>query len=159
MADVRKLFRKAFGAALRSGFSKDEAEDAVQEAFLRVHQYERGNHIQSKEAVLMTATINILRDAKRRKQRAPFEANQMDLDEIFDRAPGPADVLLARTRLLRAADGLAQLNEKSRRILLARRLDDLSVIEIARREGMTISAVEKQIARATFKLMSWMDGW
>jgi RNA polymerase sigma-70 factor (ECF subfamily) len=40
-----------------------------------------------------------------------------------------------------------------------RRLDDLSYAEIARRERMSVAAVEKQVARATLQLMRWMNGW
>ncbi len=40
-----------------------------------------------------------------------------------------------------------------------RRLDNLSYAEIAEAEGMTVAAVEKQVARATLQLMEWMEEW
>lgn len=137
----------------------EDAEDAVQEAFLRVHQYEQNHQIRSEEGILVTVATNVSIDQLRRRQLAPFERRQRNLTEIFDSAPGPYEILYAKVRLQRAYEGLQHLNERTRRILLARRLDNISVAEIAKREGMTVAAVEKQIARATLKLMTWMEGW
>ncbi|MFN3817234.1 sigma factor-like helix-turn-helix DNA-binding protein, partial [Brevundimonas sp.] len=45
------------------------------------------------------------------------------------------------------------LPERTRRILLKRRLDNMSYAEIAMSEDMTVAAVEKTVARATLQLM------
>jgi RNA polymerase sigma-70 factor (ECF subfamily) len=59
----------------------------------------------------------------------------------------------------RLSVGLGRLNDKTRAILLAHRADGLSYQEIARRHGVSVSAVEKQIAKATMQLTAWMEGW
>ena len=44
-------------------------------------------------------------------------------------------------------------------MLLSQRLEGLSYAEIAHRHGVSVSAVEKQIARSVLFLMDWMEGW
>jgi RNA polymerase sigma-70 factor (ECF subfamily) len=55
--------------------------------------------------------------------------------------------------------GLGRLNEKTRDIFLAHRIDGLSYQEIARQHRLSISSVEKHIAKATLVMTSWMEGW
>ena len=74
--------------------------------------------------------------------------------EIVDTAPDPSRILEARVRLQQVAADLAQLPERTRRILLKRRLENMSYAEIAASEEMTVAAVEKTVARATLQLMN-----
>jgi len=43
--------------------------------------------------------------------------------------------------------------------LLAHRVDGLTYREIADQHGLSISTVEKHIAKATMQLITWMEGW
>ncbi|HEX6866719.1 MAG TPA: sigma-70 family RNA polymerase sigma factor, partial [Caulobacteraceae bacterium] len=78
---------------------------------------------------------------------------------LADSSPGPDEVLQGRDRLRRLREGLEALKPRTRDMLLAQRLEGLSYAEIAAREGVSVSAVEKQIARAVLFLMDWMEGW
>ena len=144
---------------LKRGVSPDDAEDLVHEAFLRMRRYEEAHVVRSREAVLIRTAVNISIDTARQSRRSPFIGTSDTIERIVDLAPQPDAVARARAQLRHARIGLDRLPERSRRILLSRRLDDLGVAEIAQREGMTVAAVEKQIARATLQLMKWMDGW
>jgi RNA polymerase sigma-70 factor (ECF subfamily) len=42
---------------------------------------------------------------------------------------------------------------------MAKRVDELSYGDIAAREGITVAAAEKRVARAVLFLAKWMDGW
>lgn len=151
--------RKAKSALLRRGTPIDDADDLVQQAFLNIEKYRKATSVRSHEAILIKAAINLSIDHARRERRTPFAAGLDSAADVFDNCPGPHEVLEARAKLELVKRGLAQLSEKTRRILLARRIDDLSVSEIAYRENMTVAAVEKQIARGTLALMKWLDGW
>ena len=158
MPNLAEMLAKARRAVLRRGVSEEDADELVQDAFLKIEQYERVHTARSKEAMLVTAAINLSIDRARRKARAPF----VDLDDIHaiaDRTPDPAQIVEEQARLRHAAEGLAQLPERTRRILLQRRLDDLSYAQIAASENMSVAAVEKQVARATLQLMQWMAEW
>jgi RNA polymerase sigma factor (sigma-70 family) len=55
-------------------------------------------------------------------------------------------------------EAFAAMPRKQREIFLAHRLDDLSYAEIAERTGLTLRQVERQIAKALYKLCKQMDG-
>jgi RNA polymerase sigma-70 factor (ECF subfamily) len=66
----------------------------------------------------------------------------------------PKDLDLLR----RLEDAVASMPRKQREIFLAHRLDDMSYAEIARRTGLSVKEVERQMARAIAKLCKQMDG-
>ena len=51
------------------------------------------------------------------------------------------------------------MNDKTRAIFLAHRVDGLSYQEIARIHGLSISSVEKHVAKAALMVTGWMEGW
>jgi RNA polymerase sigma-70 factor (ECF subfamily) len=60
--------------------------------------------------------------------------------------------------LRRLEEAVAAMPRKQREIFLAHRLDDMSYAEIASRTGLTVRQVERQMARAIYKLCKQMDG-
>jgi len=78
---------------------------------------------------------------------------------IVDTAPGTEDVLLSRERLRRLSECVARMNDKTRAIFLAHRLDGMSYQEIGRLHGLSISGVEKHVAKAVLLITGWMEGW
>jgi len=60
--------------------------------------------------------------------------------------------------LRRLENAVASLPRLQREIILARRLDDMSYVEIADRTGLTIRQVERHMAKAIYKLTKQMDG-
>ncbi len=155
---LAEMLSKAKGVVRRRGASEEDAEELVQEAFLKVEQYDRTHGARSKEALLVTTAVNLAIDRARRRARTPY-AQADDIQAIADRRPDPAQIVEQQARLRHAAEGLARLPERTRRILLKRRLENMSYLEIAGAEGMSVAAVEKQVARATLRLMEWMEGW
>lgn len=60
--------------------------------------------------------------------------------------------------LRRLEEAIASMPRVQREIFLAHRLDDLSYAEIAQRTGLSVKQVERQMARAIYKLCKQMDG-
>lgn len=158
MAGLVDMLAKAKRAVMRRGVTEQDADELVQEAYLKIERYERDQSARSREALLVTAAVNLSIDRRRREARAPF-AEIGELHQIADSTPDPAQIIEQQRRLEHARAGLETLPERTRRILLRRRLDGSSYAEIAADEGMSVAAVEKQVARATLQLMQWMDGW
>jgi RNA polymerase sigma-70 factor (ECF subfamily) len=157
---VEKVWKKARLAIVRRGVPADDADDHVQEAFLRLERYEREHEVQSREAFVMRAAANLTVDRARRSMASPIgPIGELDLAEIASPDALPDEQAESRARLAHLEKGLAALPEQVRRILLMRRMDGLSFKEIAVAEGLSVSAVEKKVARATLTLMKWMDGW
>lgn len=155
MATLTEMLRKARRAVLRQGISDQDADELVHEAFLKVEAYQRAHAVQSQEGLLVRTAVNLSIDRQRRAGRLPL-ADGARLYEIPDTAPDPARIMEARSRLRQVAAGLDRLPERTRRILLKRRLENMSYADIARSEDMSVAAVEKLVARATLQLMTWM---
>jgi RNA polymerase sigma-70 factor (ECF subfamily) len=83
------------------------------------------------------------------------------LDDVvlIDTTPSAEAVLLARERVARLSVCLGRLSDKTREIFLSHRIDGLSYQEIARERRLSISTVEKHVAKATLQLTRWMEGW
>jgi len=157
MSQLNEILRRARTVLRRRGVTEQDAEDLVHEAFLKVERYERKHAVRSQEALLVKVAVNLSIDEDRRERRAPFSAG--NVFSIADATPDPEQILQSQARLKHAALGLAQLPERTRRILLRRRLDGANYATIAKEEGMSIPAVEKQVARATLEMMNWMEQW
>lgn len=159
MPAIKDTINKLRLLMIRRGVQADDAEDVVQEAFARLEAYTRAHEVRSKEAFLVTAATNIVRDMARRRRVEPFGDTSHDLELFPDGTPGPDEIARAQERLRRAEAGLARLDPQVRRVLIAQRLEGRSFSEIAASEGLSVSAVEKQVARAVMFLVKWMDGW
>ena len=159
MNAITRMLKKARSAVLRRGVAPDDADDIVQEAYARMEAYTRAHDVRSQEAFLVNAAVNISRDQARRRAREPFSSAPYDVDLFADGSPQPEEIVRAQERLRRAKMGLEQLDERTHRWLLAQRLDGMTYAQIAAREGLSVTTVEKQVARAVIFLIKWMDGW
>lgn len=124
----------------------------------RLACYSRERTVAEPEAFLMRAALNLSIDAYRLNSS---RGEEVVLDEavLIDTSPGVEAVALARERMTRLIGCLGRLNTKTRDIFLAHRVDGMSYQEIARQHRLSVSAVEKHIARATLAITSWMEGW
>jgi len=155
MATLADILKKARRAVVRQGIADQDADELVHEAYLKVEAYRREHAVRSQEALLVRAAVNLSIDRQRRASRLPLAEGTM-LYELPDEAPDPARIMEARARLRQVAAGLDRLPERTRRILLKRRLENMSYSEIAASEDMSVAAVEKLVARATLQLMNGM---
>jgi RNA polymerase sigma-70 factor (ECF subfamily) len=58
----------------------------------------------------------------------------------------------------RLEDAVSAMPRKQREIFLAHRLDEMSYAEIASHTGLSVRQVERQMAKAIYKLCKQMDG-
>jgi RNA polymerase sigma factor (sigma-70 family) len=152
------VFSRVRSALMRRGRTEHEADDLVQEAWIRLATYEREQEVERPEAFLMQAALNLSIDAQRVRRTRGEEVLLEDV-VLVDATPSAESVLLGKERLARLGVCLGRLNETSRSILLAHRLDGMSYQEIAKARGLSVSAVEKHIAKATLLLTNGMEGW
>lgn len=145
-------------ALRRRGRTADDADDLVQEAWVRLAVYERDTPVAKPEAFLMRAALNLSIDAHRARALWGERVLAEELP-LVDTAPGAEATVLARERLARLGLCLGQLSERTRTIYLENRIDGMSYLQVAQRHGLSVSAVEKHIARATMLVTRWMEGW
>lgn len=147
------------GALRRRGQNEHEAEDLVQEAWLRLARYEEGAQpVERPAAFLMRTALNLSIDAHRARAS---RGEQVLLDDVMliDTTPSAEEILLAKERMDRLMIGLGRLSEKTRAVFLAHRVDGLAYTEIAKLHGISVATVHHHIAKATLRLTSWMEGW
>ena len=149
---------RAVRALRRRGRSVHDAEDLVQEAWIRLACYSREQTVAEPEAFLMRTALNRSIDAYC-VNGSRGEPVVLDEALLVDTAPGVEAIALARERMTRLSGCLSRLNTKTRDIFLAHRVDGLTYQEIARQHRVSVSAVEKHIARATLAITCWMEGW
>ena len=145
-------------ALMRRGRSSHEAEDLVQEAWVRLASYQRDRVVDEPEAFLMRIALNLSIDAHRTRISHGEEVAVEDV-VLLDMAPSIESIVLARERVARMTQCLARLSDKTREIFLAHRVDGMSYKAIAENHGLSISTVEKHVAKATLQVVTWMQGW
>jgi RNA polymerase sigma-70 factor (ECF subfamily) len=156
--DWPRVFSRVKAALRLRGRTGHDAEDLVQEAFVRLANYERQNVVEKPEAFLMTTAINLSTDSYRARA-IRGEQVLLEDDVLVDTAPGIEEVMLSRERIERLSECLQRLPEKTRNIFLAHRVEGLAYKEIARLHGLSVSSVEKHMAKAMLMLSNGMEGW
>jgi len=161
--DWRAVLARVKSALMHRGCTSDDADDLAQEAFLKLICYELDHKVERPDAFLMRTALNLSIDAYRvqRNRGERVLLDEMTLDDLVwaDTAPTAEATLLKKERLARLADSLVDVGAKTRRIYLAHRMDGMKYQEIAQLHGLSVSAVEKHIAKATMAVTRWMEGW
>ena len=152
------IYARVRSALMRRGRTPHEAEDLVQEAWIRMACYEREHPVKQPEAFLMRTALNLSIDAHRLSVSHGEEVAVEDV-VLIDVAPSIDDLVLAKERMARLSICLRRLSPKTRDILLSYRLEGLTYQEIASRHGLSVSSVEKHVARAMVQLSAWMEDW
>jgi len=146
LSRLRRRLQKLLRTRTRS---PEDAEDVIQDAFLRLQvYYSKGGEVREPEAFLVrTATrlaINSGRDAGRRS-RAEQRINELPSIEM---EPAPEDFLAAEEAVAAMERRLRSVHPCTREVFLLHRVDGLSYAQIAKLYGLTSKAVERRIARA-----------
>jgi RNA polymerase sigma-70 factor (ECF subfamily) len=142
--------RRVLRIALRLLNNPQDAQDAAQEAFLRLYKHFADlDETRGYEAWLFRVTVNVCRDIARGRQRS------VALEDVSEpAAPQPdayhdAERAQRREMILR---GLNCLGEKERTALVLRDVEGLSTREVAGILGSSENTVRSQICTARLKL-------
>lgn len=156
--NLKTTFANIRAALQRRGNSAQDAEDLVQEAWVRLACYEREQAVTQPEAFMMRTALNLSIDAHRTSSGRGEHVLLEDV-VLIDTTPPIEAVLLAKERMDRLTQGLGRLSERTRDVFLAHRLDGLPYAEIAKLHGISVTTVHHHIAKATLRLTGWMEGW
>jgi RNA polymerase sigma factor (sigma-70 family) len=160
--DWKRACSSLMGALRHRGCSAQDAEDLIQEACLKLLRYEQQHEVAQPDAFLMRAALNLAIDAQRTRRNHgwPVELDEVMLDELLHADPGQSAeaVVLARERILQVSRCLARLKPRTRDIFLAHRLQEKTYAEIAAAYGLSISAIEQHVVRATIAVMQSEEG-
>lgn len=161
---VARYRRPLMSFFLRRVEGREAAEDLTQEVFLRIVRRDEPVPSDNPETFIFRIAANLLRDRARRslthriadhdsldEADAPFGgAGPLARNLVEDR--GPERVLLSQESLTEVLKALDELGGRTRDIYLLCRVDRMKQRDIAALYGMTVSAVEKHVAKAGLHL-------
>lgn len=138
----------------RRGRTREEAEDLIQEAYLRVHEYcEHGGEAREPERVLVRTVMRLSMNYERDRRDHLHVRQRVEELALLDPGPAAEDVLAGQLALQRISGLLDSLEPRSRQAFLLHRVDGLTYAQIAKHMGISVSAVEKHIAWAMAVLL------
>jgi len=129
-----------------------DAEDVVQESYLRALKFFSGFRGGSSRPWLLTIVRNTCYTWMRRNR---MEEPGLELDEeiyVDSNSPSPEAILLAAARSDIVHRALEQLPAEFREIVILRELEGLSYKEIAEVAGVPVGTVMSRLARARARL-------
>jgi len=140
------LYRVAYSVTRNAG----EAEDVVQETFLRVlrHQH-RLAELRDPRVWLIRITWNLVLDRKRRNKTRPETQDVEELVRILPAGDMSADnTLISAQQHARILGLIDKLPAKEREVILLSAVEELSTVEIASVLNTTESTIRSRIFRA-----------
>ena len=153
---MRTNEKQVLGTALRLMGNLEDAQDAAQEAFLRLYKsLNRLPDIQEIKPWLYRVTVNVCNDMHRARRRRGWEP--LSGPELASSQPDPelAWVHQERSHLVEMA--LKTLPEKERAAVVLRDMQGLSTREVAEILGSSEVTVRSQICVARGKLKKFTD--
>ena len=162
-SDVARQFRDMRGKLLawfrRRVPDPSEAEDLLQDSFLRVTQRHGDDAVANFEGYLYSTAESVLADRRRRRVVRSADAHvPLEPDGHRTEDADALRALLAKEKLRRAAAALTSLPERTRTVFILRRIEGMRYLEIATRLHISVSAVEKHMARAVEHLLLNVEG-
>ena len=136
---LKRIARRTGGAS--------NAEDLMHSAFVRMEEYRANRPVTNPAAFLVRTAVNIHIDDYRYNQRV-YGKTRSEPPDYIDLGTQADDLVAAKELLSRLVSGINQLPDRTREIFLMHRIDKLQYSHIAQRQGISVSAVEKHMAKA-----------
>jgi RNA polymerase sigma-70 factor, ECF subfamily len=154
-----ELYDKVYDLAYRLTGAPHDAEDVVQEAFMRIHRALPGFRGESKlSSWAYRITVNAFHDSKRTRssEEMPIEAEKMESSgqgELSSAQGSIDDQVIAKMEDEEIRRALKRLAETDRVVFTLSALERLSHAEIAEITGKTPAAVKTALSRARKKII------
>lgn len=158
--------KKALSFTYRMLKDASDAEDAAQEAFLRVFdKIDTFRESSSFSTWFYTILNNICLDILRKRTRAAdtVSINQTSSEndeyelQIEDSAPGPYEQLQKSTAQELLEDALTKLSDEHRAVIIMRDINGLDYEEIAKVLDVSLGTVKSRISRARLALRKILE--
>jgi RNA polymerase sigma-70 factor (ECF subfamily) len=142
---LKRLLRRMTGSA-------EAAEDIVHDAVLKLH----GRDMSGNDVGLLVRTAqNLARDAMRAEKVRSAYAGSVMAEQLSSGPIAPDEVIAGQQELNDLLTALKTLPERTRRIFLMSKVDEMTYPEIARTLRVSVSTVEKEMVSALEFCRAW----
>ena len=133
----------------------DEAEDVLQDLFLKLNRTDPAQEVQNPTAYLFRMALNLARDHRRERSRARTrDSDWVDARYMMAGTEPVADIpsaeagYHAKQRLAAIRAAIDELSPQCRRVFLLHKFEGLSHADVAQQVGISRSTVEKHMNTA-----------
>jgi RNA polymerase sigma-70 factor (ECF subfamily) len=159
-ADLEAIYRRDLGLLLlivrRVLRSSADAEDIVQDAFLRVWRAIGDGLVRSPRAVLFKTAYNLALNHLRNRRLREAEQNTV-VDERVDDAPSAEATLILMEDMRACREAFDLLPVRCKQALSLRVVEELSYKEMSDRLGLSVSTIEKHFVRGRRLARSFLE--
>ncbi len=147
--EVLPFEARFLSAARRLVRNPDDARDLLQEVFTRLFVLEGWAEIANPRAYVLRMLKNLAIERIRRSHIIEFQhLADVEAPNLVDEGPDPYRSAEAQERVQRIRTVLESMPAEYRAVLIQRRFEDRPLSTIARETGMSVSTLEKRLARA-----------
>lgn len=129
----------------------EERNDILQEAFLKAFAAEMTTPVRDAKAFLFRVAKNLaITEMTRKARRETDYLEDLSVSEVLEdeRSGSVEGHIDGRRKLFVLSQALARLPEECQRVFLMRKVEELRVKQIATRLSVSVSTVEKRLAKA-----------
>lgn len=157
LADEVQPHEAALRGYLRSKFPSIEADDVVQESYLKLLKARTSGHVISAKAFLFTVARNTAINIFRRRQfYSDATVNELPAWRVLDGGPDAAESANAQFQLELAIEAIGTLPKRCRDVVTLIVADRLGYAEIASRLGLSEATVRVQTAKGIEKIADYI---
>ncbi len=154
---VERHSRNAFRLAHRLTGNEQDAEDVVQESFIRAYRQlgrfeSRANFGTWLYRIVANCSVDLIRVRQSRRDQSRAESLDEAADIASNAAPGPERLARSTEIERHVASALSQLSPLERAAFTLRHYEGRSIDEIGRMLGLGTSATKHSVFRAVRKL-------
>jgi RNA polymerase sigma-70 factor (ECF subfamily) len=154
---VERHSRNAFRLAHRLTGNEQDAEDVVQESFIRAYRQlgrfeSRANFGTWLYRIVANCSVDLIRVRQSRRDQSRAESLDEAADIASNAAPGPERLARSAEIERHVASALSQLSPLERAAFTLRHYEGRSIDEIGRMLGLGTSATKHSVFRAVRKL-------
>jgi RNA polymerase sigma factor (sigma-70 family) len=137
--------------------NRAEAEDLIQEVFLRLARRADFQSIDFIDGYLFEVAASVFQDRLRHRQSRAMNLHDEYREGHSPEEFSPERVLIAKESIGQVVQALQELPERVRMAFVLHRFEGLRHPEIAKRLGVSVSAVEKYVIRALCLIRKRVD--
>jgi RNA polymerase sigma factor (sigma-70 family) len=153
LSQVLPFEARFVSAARRLLHNPDDARDLVQEVFTRLFVLEGWAEIANPRAYVLRMLKNLAIERIRRSHIIEFQhLADAEATSLIDEGPDPYRAACAQEQVQRIWTVLESMPPECRSVLIQRRFEDRPLSDMAREMGMSLSTLEKRLARAIYLL-------